>query len=118
MLTLYHNPSCKKSRAALLALQQTGEKFQVIEYLKKPLTSKDWEQLFKKLNRKAKDMVRTQEEVFRKQYKGKNFTETEWLYILTENPRLIQRPVVEAKHKAVLGDPVDTIFALFNNKIT
>ena len=31
---------------------------------------------------------------------------------MIENPKLIHRPIVEGKYKAVLGDPVENIDAL------
>ena len=33
MITIYHNSSCTKSRIALAALTQSGEEFEVVNYL-------------------------------------------------------------------------------------
>jgi arsenate reductase-like glutaredoxin family protein len=38
------------------------------------------------LNIRAAELVRTQEDLYRKQLKGKQFTEEEWIRILSENP--------------------------------
>lgn len=61
--------------------------------------------LIMKLKIKPEDLVRKQEEMYRKELKGKSFTEDEWLRILAENPFLIRRPIVESQVKAVIGDP-------------
>ena len=109
MLRIYHNPQCKKSRAGLQYLQEKNLKFEVIEYLKKPLAEKELEKLLIKLNKKPAEIIRTQEEYFRKNLKGKKFSDHEWIRIISENLKLLQRPIVEADYKAVVGDPVENI---------
>ena len=109
MLRIYHNPQCKKSRAGLQYLQGKKLEFEIIEYLKKPLTEKELEKLLVKLNMKPVEIIRNQEEYFKKNLKGKNFSDHEWIRIITENPKLLQRPVVEVDYKAVVGDPVENI---------
>jgi arsenate reductase (glutaredoxin) len=109
MLKIYHNPKCRKSRAGLAYLQEKGQEVEVIEYLKKPFTEKDFELLLAKLNKRPGEMVRTQEEYYKKKLKGKNFHDHEWIRILLENPKLLQRPIVEAQYRAVIGDPVENM---------
>ena len=109
MFKIYHNPQCKKSRAGLQYLQQKDIKFEIREYLKNLLKEKELVQLLVKLNKKPLEIIRTQEEYFKKKLKGKNFNDHEWVRILVENPRLIQRPIIETDYKAVIGDPVENI---------
>ena len=96
MIRIYHNPQCKKSRAGL-------------EYLKEPLTEKELEMLLMKLNSKPEEIVRTQEEYYKKNLKGKKFNQHEWIRIIVQNPKLLKRPIVEAQYRAVVGDPVENI---------
>jgi len=109
MLKIYHNPSCKKSRAGLLYLKESGKPFEVVEYLKTPLTVKDMERLLVKLNLQPADILRKQEDYFKQQLKGKNFEDHELVRIILENPKLLQRPIIEGKYKAVIGDPVENM---------
>ncbi len=109
MITVYHNPRCKKSRAGLKYLEEKGVDFKIREYLKEPLDEKELKTLLTKLNKKPQDIIRTQEEKYRKELKGKNFTDEEWTGILVENPKLIQRPIVEKEYKAVLAQPPENI---------
>jgi len=109
MLRFYHNPQCKKSRAGLQYLQSKNLEFEIVEYLKKPLTEKELKKLLVKLNKKPVEIIRIQEVYYRKNLRGKNFSDHEWIRIITENPKLIQRPVVEVDYKAVVGDPVENI---------
>lgn len=109
MLKIYHNPRCKKSRAGLEYLQSKDVEFEVVEYLKNPLTEKEIRDLLNLLNKKPIEIVRTQEDIFKKEYKGLNLSDDEWIKILANNPKLIQRPIVAKKHKAVIGQPPQNI---------
>ncbi len=108
-MKIYHNPQCKKSRAGLQYLKDKNIPFEIVEYLKTPLTEKLLEGLLVKLNKRPFEIIRTQEEYFRKNLKGKDFNDYEWVKILIQNPKLIQRPIVERDFKAVIGDPIDNI---------
>jgi len=112
MLKIYHNPRCRKSRAGVDFLKSNGAEFTIVEYLKDLLTEDDLKRLLMKLHLKPAEILRNQEEIYRKQFKGKNFTDEEWIKIMVENPKLIQRPIVEKEHKAVIGDPADNIMEL------
>ncbi len=113
MYTIYHNPRCKKSRAGLEYMKSKTNDFKVVEYLKNPLTEDELKKLLMKLNKKPHDMIRTQEAIYKQSFKGKNFTDGEWIKIMIENPKLIKRPIVVKGNKAVWGDPAEEIEALF-----
>ena len=113
MITIYHNPRCKKSRAGLEYLKNKGVDFQIRQYLKEPLTEEELKDLLMKLNKKPQEMIRTQEAVYKQNFKGKEFTDDEWVKIIVENPKLLKRPVVVKDHKAVWGDPAENIEELF-----
>jgi len=112
MLTIYHNPSCRKSRAGLQYLKESGKPFTVVEYLKKPLDEKELEKLLVKLNLRPAEVLRTQEEYYKQHIRGKRFEDHELIKIIMQNPRLLQRPIVEGAYKAVIGDPAVNIATL------
>jgi arsenate reductase (glutaredoxin) len=103
MLTIYHNPRCAKSREGLNYLKEHGFAFEVVQYLDNPLKADDLKRILMKLNLKPFQVVRTQEDLYRKELKGKTFTDDEWITILLQNPRLLQRPIVEGKYRAVIA---------------
>ncbi|MCF8235168.1 MAG: arsenate reductase (glutaredoxin) [Bacteroidales bacterium] len=109
MITIYHNPRCKKSRAGLQYLEEKGVDFNIRKYLQQPLSKAELKDLLMKLDKKPSDIVRTQEDIYKKQFKGKNFTDDEWIEIIVENPKLLQRPIVEKEYKAVLAQPPENI---------
>lgn len=113
MYPVYHNPRCKKSRAGLEYVKSKTDDFEVIEYLKNFLTEDELKKLLMKLNKKPLEMIRTQEAIYRSDFKGRNFTDDEWIKIMVENPKLIKRPIVVKNNKAVWGDPPEEIDVLF-----
>ncbi len=113
MFTIYHNPRCKKSRAGLHYLQSKTDDIQIVEYLKNPLQEEELKLLLLKLNKKPQEMIRTQEAVYKNNFKGKNFSEEEWIKIMVENPKLIKRPIVVKDKKAIWGDPVEKLKDFF-----
>jgi arsenate reductase (glutaredoxin) len=109
MLKIYHNPRCSKSRAGLAYLNDNDIPREVVEYLKTPLSVDEMKKLFMKLNLKPADVVRTQEDIYKKELKGKNFTDEEWIRIILENPKLLKRPIVEGQTRAVIAIPPEKI---------
>ena len=109
MLTIYHNPRCKKSRAGLHYLQIQQLEHKVKEYLKEQLTEGELNMLLMKLHIKPFELIRTQEDQYKKELKRLSLNDEEWVKIMVENPKLIRRPIVEGKYKAVIGDPVENI---------
>ncbi len=116
MIKIYHNPKCKKSRAGLNYLAKKGEPYEIVEYLKNPLTEKDLKVILIKMNAKPQEIIRMQEDIYRKQFKTMKFTDNEWIKILVENPKLIKRPIVVKNYKAVWADPPENIDILFEQK--
>jgi len=96
----------------LRLLQESGKTFDIVEYLKNPLTEKELEKLLVKLNKKPTEILRTQEVYYKQNLKGKKFEDHEWIKIILQNPKLMQRPIVETNYKAVIGDPLENIVSL------
>jgi len=109
MLKIYHNPRCAKSREGLNYLKQHGYEFEVINYMDNPIGKEALMTIMMKLNLKPMELIRKQEEIFRKELKGKVFTDSEWIKIILQEPRLLQRPIVESKYKAVIAIPPEKI---------
>lgn len=109
MLKIYHNPRCSKSREGLEYLKTKSEDFEVVEYLKEGLTEDIIKEIVLKTNLKPIELIRTQEDVFKKEFKGKNFTDEEWIEIIIENPKLLQRPLIVGKQKAVIARPAEKV---------
>ncbi len=111
MIKIYHNPRCKKSRAGLQYLQEKNIEFKIVQYLKdeEAFTFESLKNVLKKMNAKPEEMIRKQEKIFKENYKGKTFSDDVWVKIMVENPKLINRPIIETDDKAVWGDPPSNI---------
>ena len=109
MLTIFHNPKCKKSREGLKYIQEKGIAVEVVNYINEGISEQELKDILKKLNLKPEGIVRKQEDLYKKELKGKNFNDIEWIKILVENPRLIQRPIIVARHKAVIAQSPDKV---------
>ena len=105
MLTILHNPRCKKSRQGLEVLKNSGKEFQIREYLKEPLTYEELKELQKKLDLKAIEFTRTKEKEFKEAWLTKNSSDEEVLQAMVKYPKLIERPIVYNEEKAVLWRP-------------
>ena len=108
-MIIYHNPRCSKSRAGLAFLQENGIEPEIRLYLSDPLSEKELRRIIMKLNIPASELVRTQEEQYKKELKGLKLNEDEWISILLENPKLMHRPLIETKYKAIIGNPIGNI---------
>ncbi len=113
MIKIYHNSRCRKSRAGLQYLQDKGVDFEIVEYLKNGISEEELKDVLIKMNVRPTEIIRTQEDIYKKQFKGKNFTDEEWIKILLENPKLIKRPLVVKGYKAVWADPPENMEKLF-----
>ena len=109
-MKIYHNPRCTKSRQTLELIRKAGKDPEVIEYLKDPPTTAELETIILKLGIKPAELLRKNETFFKENYRGKSLSDKEWIKIMTENPILIERPIVVEGNKAVIGRPPENVF--------
>ncbi len=115
MITIYHNPRCRKSREGLQLLEASGKAHEVRLYQKDPLSKKELQLIVKALGVPAETLVRKNEAVWKSDYKGKELTEDDILTAMQENPSLIERPVVSDGKRAVIGRPGEKITEFLGN---
>lgn len=110
MLTIYYKPNCSTCRTALQILKETTkEKIETIEYLINTPTQKELKGIIKMLGIKPEQLVRKKESLYKEKYEGRKITGSEWIKILTQNPILIERPIIVKGNKAIIGRPTETI---------
>ena len=114
MYKIYHNPRCSKSRAGLQFMESKGVELEIIQYMKDTITEEELNDLIIKLNIKPFDLIRTHEALYKSDFKGKEFTDEEWVKIMVQHPKLIHRPIVVGEYKAILGNPADKLEDFFN----
>ncbi len=112
-VTIYHNPRCGKSRAALKLLEGRGLKPVVVEYLKTPPSAAELKRILKMLGLTARQLLRSKE----KEYKAAGLDEPalpedKIIAAMVKHPILIERPIVIAGDKAALGRPPEAVLRI------
>ncbi len=111
-MTIYHNPRCMKSRQTLALIRENEIEPEIREYLKEIPSKEELQLVLAKLNMNVKDIIRTGERIYKDKFKNMNFTDDEWITILLENPKLMERPIVVKGNKAVIGRPPENVLEL------
>ena len=111
-ITVWHNPRCSKSRAALAILEENGVTPTEVKYLKTPPSKSDIVTVLAALTMEAKDIVRRGEAVYKSLNLSAKSTNEEILNALVENPILIERPIIISGDRAVIGRPPENVLSL------
>ena len=111
---LYHNSRCAKSRATLALLEQRRIPFEIVDYLRSPLTLTELEALLAKRGLPARELVRHTEPEFKASGLDLDGDEARLLELLAAEPKLLQRPIVEAGSRARIGRPPEHVLELFD----
>lgn len=109
MTKIYHNPRCRKSRETLQILEERVKDIEIIKYLENPPSQKELSELIRLLGISPMELVRTNEQIWKEKFKGKDFSDSDLIKIMVENPKLIERPIVVNNGKAVLGRPPESV---------
>jgi len=115
-LTIYHNPRCSKSRAALAILQAHEFPLRVVEYLKEPLSRTELAGLRKKLGLPPAEWIRRNEPEFKQAGLSANSSEEQLLDAMAKHPILIERPIVVGGNRAVVGRPPERVLEVVEGK--
>lgn len=109
MIKIYHNPRCTKSRQGLALLEESGKEFEVIKYLDTSLSTEQLNEIIKILDIKPIELVRKNEAIWKENYRGKDLTDSQIVAAMSENPKLIERPIVILDKNGVIGRPTELI---------
>ena len=108
-MKIYHNPRCRKSRECVQYLIDKKLNFEIFDYLKEGVSENDIKLIIKKLNISAIELVRKNEKIWKDNFKGKELKEEEIISLLCNEPKLMERPIIVCKNKAVIGRPKENI---------
>jgi arsenate reductase len=110
---LYHNPRCSTSRAALRLLEDRGQRLKIVLYLATPPTAGDIKDILRKLGITARQLMRAKEPLYAKLRLGNpDLSEEALVRALAENPILIERPILVAGDRAVIGRPPERVLEI------
>ena len=109
MIKVLHNNTCSKSRAILEHLDENNVPFEIIDFMETPLTEMELTTLLKKLNTDVQGLIRKNDRLYQEKFAGKEYSDEEWIKILTKNPSLIQRPILIKGPVAMVGRPIENV---------
>jgi arsenate reductase len=118
-ITIYHNPSCSKSRKTLEIIKGHGIEPRIIEYLKVPPDTATILKLADLLQIRVAELLRKGEPDYEAAHRERSLQEdsspavAEWL---SRHPRVLQRPIVvdEERNIAVIGRPPEAVLGLLS----
>ena len=109
MISIYHNPRCSKSREGLALLESKKANFQVVKYMDDLLSVEELERIVQLLKIKPIELVRTNETIWKENFKNLILSDDEIIAAMSKHPKLIERPIVINDNKAVIGRPSERI---------
>lgn len=110
---LWHNPRCSKSRGALELLAERGVEPAIRDYLREPPTVAELEALLAALGITARQLLRSGEAAYAQLVlDDPALGETELVAAMAAHPQLIERPILVAGARAVIGRPPERVLQL------
>jgi arsenate reductase len=112
-VTIYHNPRCSKSRATLALLEEHGVTPNVVEYLSTPPDAATLKRLLDLLGLSPRELMRRKETAYSDLGLDDDaLGEDALIEAMIANPILIERPIVVAGDRAVIGRPPENVLGL------
>ncbi len=112
---IYHNPRCSKSRATLALLTERGIEPEIVDYLKTPPSLTRLKAIRKLLGVEAPAMMRLKESIAKELglAAGDDRSNDEWLALVAEHPKLLERPIVVVDDRAAaIGRPPESVLSI------
>ena len=110
--TIYHNPRCSKSRQALALLGEHGVEPKIVEYLQNPPDPETLETVLEKLGMEPQEVMRTKEKEYRTLGLAGVTDSQSLIRAMTENPILIERPIIVSGSRARIDRPPEKVLVL------
>ena len=112
-VTIFHNPRCSKSRSTLQLIKEQGIEPEIIEYLKTPPTADELANILQKLGMEPRDLMRKNEAEYKTTGMNDASLDSQALINgMVATPKLIERPIVLANDKAVIGRPPENVLEI------
>ena len=110
---IYHNPRCSKSRQTLELIKANGIEPEIILYLENPPSNSRLTELVDFMQIKPRDLLRKGEDEYKTHnLQDMSLDDSEIIKVMSENPKLIERPIVVSNNRAIIGRPPENVLKL------
>lgn len=107
-ILIYYDPKMSIAKKAIAYANSISSKVNQVEYHKEKFTPTIWRQILKMLAIEPKLLVNKANDYYQSNLRGKNFSNDDWINILTHQPDLIRAPIAIKGDKAVfVVNPTD-----------
>ena len=113
-ITIWHNPRCSKSRAALTLLEERKEDFDIYKYLDENPTTQEISELLQKLGITPRELMRTKEDIYKELNLKEENDDKKLIEAMANNPKLIERPIFIKGNRATIGRPIENIIEILD----
>jgi arsenate reductase (glutaredoxin) len=110
-VTIFHNPRCSNSRAALAVAEERGVDAEVVRYLEQRPDRESLARVVAILDDPVEDLVRKDD-----RFKALGLSASDYvgrpeavIELLERHPELLQRPVLVKGDRAIIGRPRDRV---------
>jgi arsenate reductase len=111
-IVIYQKPTCTTCREVYKALKESGVDFEAVDYYTDPIPKAKLKELLRRLGMTPRELLRTKDPIYKTLgIADRDLSDAELLDLMTANPDLIQRPIVERGNSAVLARPAERIRA-------
>lgn len=114
-ITIWHNPSCSKSREAMSILEANNLQAEVVKYLESTPSVTQIKEILKMLDITPRELMRTKEDIYKELNLQDETDNNALIQAMAKNPKLIERPVIIKGNKAIIGRPTDKIAEFLNS---
>ncbi len=113
-IKIFHNPRCRKSRETLKLVEENvgKDQIEIVKYLETPPSEAELKSILSMLEISPIELVRKGEKEWKEEFKNQDLSDEDLIKVMVKNPILIERPIVIAHGKAVLGRPPENVLVL------
>ena len=111
-IKIYHNPRWGKSRNSVRILNESNLDYEIIEYLKDPLSANQIKEILQILNVRAIDIIRTTENDYKENNLKSITSEQGLVNAIVKYPQILQRPIIINGKKGIIGRPPENIYSI------
>jgi arsenate reductase len=114
MIKIWYNAKCSKSIEAKTILENSGQEFEVFEYLENEIDGDELKKIIKMLNiSEIREMMREKEDEYKLlDLANENKTDDELIGAMILFPKLVQRPIVIKNNVAIIARPMENLINL------